>query len=346
MEHLIKELIVKDDLVSTVKFMWGLEERPLWAALKNLGPQEKIKWVDRVNPYESCAAEWSLALAYENLLKIKVPLRGEYIRALLAELQRILWGFNVLATVFKSIEDQVRFEQALRLREYIFQGQEIFTGSRILPQAFVIGGVERDFSVGEIRKFKDLLKNIEFELRMFFRDLLDDILFTHRLRTVLPLPKETLSALSWYGPVGQASGLVQDLRVKAPYGIYESLTIKHFTPGAEGASHDDALARVQSVLFQIRQSVNACYHMLVAFPEGEFRTKVDLGKASVADATATVEGASGPVTAIISKGEVRVTTTSMRIAPWLSKICEGIHCEDLELAISSLGFSFEEADLR
>lgn len=346
MHHPIKELIIKDDLVSQIRFRWGLEQRPIWQSLKNLHPQDKIKWIDRANPFEAIAMEWSLVLAYEKNLKIKVPTRAEYIRALLAELQRMLWGFNVLYQVFLSIEDRIRAEQSLRLREYGFQGQEIFTGSRILPQALAIGGVERDFSIGEIRKFKDLLKNIEFEMRMFFKDLMEETLFTRRLMGVFPLNARTLAHLSWFGPVGQASGLNHDLRLSQHYGIYDQLTIKPFLPSVDGFSSSDALARFQAVLFQIRQSVNICYHLLVAFPEGEFRVPVELGSESVESSTATVEGASGPVTAIVSGVEAKVTTTSMRVAPWLATICENVHYEDIHLALASLGFSFQEADLR
>jgi Ni,Fe-hydrogenase III large subunit len=305
-----------------------------------------IKWICRTSSYEGLACEWSLALAFESALKIKIPVRAEYIRALLAELQRILWGFHYLSMTFRSLGDEPRVQQALRLREFLFQSLEIFTGSRILPQVIVVGGVERDLSVGDIRKFREVLKNIEFEMRLFFRDLSDEALFLRRLKGVLPLSSESLSAVGWEGPVLQASGQDVDRRSRTPYGVYQELAVKRFVPGNEGNSSEDALARFQAVLFQIRQSVNLCYHLIVSFPEGEHRMKIEGLDPKQVKSRGTVEGATGSIHSIIENGEVKILTNSIRVRPHLEKLLVGLHWDDFDLALASLGFSFEEADVQ
>ena len=59
-----------------------------------------------------------------------------------------------------------------------------------------------------------------------------------------------------------------------------------------------------------------------------------------------VEGASGPITATLENKKIMVSTVSMRVAPDLEKLFIGSETEDLELSLATLGFSFEEADLK
>lgn len=345
-EASLQELNIESERVARVQFKWGRESRPLLQSLKGLPANHMIKWISRTSSFEGLACEWSLALAFESALKLKIPVRAQSIRALLAELQRILWGFHFLATLFRALGDEPRVQQALRLREFLFQSLEIFTGSRILPQVIVVGGVERDLSVGDIRKFREVLKNIEFEMRLFFRDLSDEALFIRRLKGVLTLPAERLSSLGWGGPVLQASGQDSDCRSHSPYGVYQELNVKRFIPGNEGNSSEDALARFQSVLFQIRQSVNISYHLIVNFPEGENRMSVAPFEVSKIKSKGTVEGASGTIHCLVDGEDIKILTQSMRVRPHLEKILEGLHCDDFDLGLASLGFSFEEADLQ
>lgn len=341
----LQELNIDSERVDRVRFAWGREFKPLFESLRDLPPDPMIKWVSRTSSYEGFACEWALAQAFEEAAKIQVPTRGQSIRGLLAELQRILWGFHFLSSIFRAIGDVPRVEQALRLREFLFQALEIFTGSRVLPQTVVVGGVSRDLSVGDIKKFREVLKNVEFEMRLFFRDLSDELLFQRRLKGILHLSAERLSGLGWEGPVLQASGLDQDCRSREPYSVYSELNIKRFVPGNEGNSSCDALARFQAVLFQIRQSVNISYHLIVNFPDGEFRTQVPTLNPQKLSGRGKVEGATGSVQAILKEGKVKILTNSMRVRPHLENILEGVHFDDFDLALASLGFSFEEADL-
>lgn len=345
-EASLQELNIESELVRSVHFKWGREARPLLKSLKGLPADHMIKWICRTSSYEGLACEWSLALAFESGLKLKIPVRAEYIRALLAELQRILWGFHYLSMTFKALGDEPRVQQAMRLREFLFQSLEIFTGSRVLPQVIVVGGVERDLSVGDIRKFREVLKNIEFEMRLFFRDLSDEALFLRRLKGVLTLSSDKLASIGWEGPVLQASGQDVDRRSRSPYGVYQDLTVKRFVPGNEGNSSDDALARFQAVLFQIRQSVNLCYHLIVSFPDGEYRMDTGLIETNKLKSRGTVEGATGSIHTVLENGEVKILTNSIRVRPHLESLLEGLYWHDFDLGLASLGFSFEEADVQ
>lgn len=342
----IKSFESVDEKIQKVNLNWGRNDRPFWKTIEKMQPNAQIKWCDRISAYEAVACEWALAMCYEKALNIKVSVRSNHIRALLAELQRLLWGFNYLKQIFTATDDTIRVEQALRIREYLFQGQEIFTGSRVLPQALCIGGVERDFSVGDIRKFKEILKNVEFEIRTFFKDLTTETLFSERLSGVLICPRSVLEEIHWLGPIGQASGIHKDLRNTDHYGTYSDLSIKYFIAGQEGNSINDGLARVQSVLFQIRQSINICYHLLVSMPDGDVRSdynpKENLPSQVI---MSQVEGATGPVVATLERNRIQISTVSMRVKSELEKIILGMETDDLMLGLATLGFCFEEADL-
>src|SRR5687768_16752419 len=158
----------RENATSSVKINWGFEDRPLWRVLDKLQLGMAIKWVDRFSPFEAIACEWAVASSLERALKIEVPERAEHLRAIYLEIQRTLWSFDYYANIFRVIGDDIRFEEALRLREMVFEIQETLTGNRVLPQIITLGGLDRDLSLGESKKLKGIFQTLGESFNSFF----------------------------------------------------------------------------------------------------------------------------------------------------------------------------------
>ncbi len=338
--------------VSRVELRRGLELRPLFSTLERLPPNLAIKWSDRLNPLESIACEWSLAQCYEKAFAVKVPKRGEHLRTIAAEVQRLIWIYSFLGNLFRFLGDQIRLQQALRLREFLLSSQEIFSGSRILPQVICIGGVERDLSLGEVRKIREAVLASSRELSRFFSSLDLDLLLQRRLTDLVPISQRFCKLARWTGLVGRASGYHFDLREVSPYGVYEKLqdqlTLCRM-PGTEVRRSSDAWMRLSMALHLARGTQSLVLNALETLPEGPAVSDVSQVSHSIPHEgvfTAACEGASGLVVAVVTDGSVRIRTTSMRVQPVVEDLLVGTCLEDVEIALATLGYEAIDGDLR
>jgi Ni,Fe-hydrogenase III large subunit len=343
------------DSVTSVQIHWGEEDRPLWKVLQNLPLHAAVKWCDRFSPFEAVAAEWAFAECFEAMFGLAVPDRAQDLRSVYAEVQRLLWSFEYCGNLFRALGDDIRYQQFSRLREQVLEGQEILTGARVLPQIFCIGGVERDLSVGEKKKLKNLIRNLEYEMRLFFKDLPGDQFIMGRLSGLMVLSERTSRILSVLGAFGQASGVAHDLRLDSPYGSYPRASVQIFDPERTVDWFDratllpvkgDGLNRLRSVFFQIRQSLNIIDGILDQLRESPVR--LELGEAPPVQPgfwIKGVEGGSGPLYCMIGGGNIRFFSHSMRMVKVIEGLLTGCRADDFELAFASLGVDFAQADL-
>lgn len=343
------------DRIKKINLVWGIEDRPLWKTIETIDPKVSVKWVDRLSSFESIASEWVVAGLLESKEKIKTPERALFLRILFSETQRLLWSYNYLAQIFKSLEDHTRYQVLLRLRELVFETQELLTGSRILPQILCIGGIERDLTIGERKKIKNLLIQLEHEFRFIVRDITNDQLVVKRLSGFLTLDESLTRRFFISGPIGQASGYQQDLRTEfyrklspqLEVEVFDSKkTVDWFSEDGVSSQKGDGLSRLRSVMFQIRQSLNLIDTLLDVLPEGDIKSSavpehIQLDSYAIFE----VEGASGVFTGILKNNTIRILTPSMRMRYIFEDLLPGLYEEDLNLAIASLAIDFGQADL-
>jgi formate hydrogenlyase subunit 5 len=343
------------DYVTSVNIKWGGENRPLWQTLEKLPMQAAVKWCDRFSPFEAIAAEWAYARCFESMFALDIPPRAQDLRSVYAEVQRLLWAFQYCGVLFKSLGDEIRNQQFMRLREQVLEGQEILTGSRILPQILCIGGIERDLSVGERKKLKNLVRNLEYEMRLFFKDLRGDQFIMGRLAGLMVTSDRTTRRLSILGVLGQASGAANDLRIDSPYGSYKRVTLQIFDSERTvdwfdnllmAPTKGDGLNRLRSVFFQIRQSLNIVDVLLDTLQEGPIRLELgELPEIQPGVWIQGIEGGSGPIFCIVNEGKIRFSSHSMRMVGVVERLLRGVRADDFELAFASLGIDFMQADL-
>ncbi|MBN2187071.1 MAG: nickel-dependent hydrogenase large subunit [Dehalococcoidia bacterium] len=240
-----------------------------WLGMNRNNPIQNIYLAERVCGICNICHPFAYIMAVEQAMGITPPERAEYIRVIIAEMERIhshlLWaGVAAHEIGFDSV-----FYLVWRVREDIMDLVEYVTGNRVTKAMFQIGGVRRDITeeqFGRIRQSLDYYKSVFNQLRTVF---LDDRTIKMRTRNVGILKTEDALKLLAVGPTGRASGVPKDVRQDQPYGAYADLDIKAITPDMlTGTVVGDVYDRIIVRLLEVKQSVEIIERCLDEMPSG------------------------------------------------------------------------------
>jgi len=241
-----------------------------WLGMNRNNPIQSIWLAERVCGICPVAHSLAFAQAVEHASGIAPPNRAEYIRVIIAEMERIhshlLWaGIAGYEIGFDTV-----FYLAWRVREEIMDLMEYLTGNRTSKAMLQIGGVKQDITeehFPRIRKSLDYYRGIFDHLAEVF---LGDNTIKMRTRNIGILSKEDALKLTVVGPVARASGVPKDVRQDQPYAAYADLDIKAITPDVfTGAVIGDVYDRTIVRLLEIRQSIEIIEQCLEKMPPGE-----------------------------------------------------------------------------
>jgi NADH-quinone oxidoreductase subunit D len=130
--------------------------------------------VERVCGICSASHPYAYVTAVEDLLQIEVPLRAQYIRVIVAELERLhshlLW--TGLAGHFLGYNTV--FMWTWKFREPLLDVIEAVTGNRNHYATFRVGGVRRDIPEEETANILKILDDIEKQNTLLTNAILDD----------------------------------------------------------------------------------------------------------------------------------------------------------------------------
>ncbi len=214
-------------------------------------------YVDRMDYVAAVTNGMGYCEAVEKLMGVELPLRAQYTRMILAELQRIASHLLWLGTHALDIGAMTPVFYTFREREEILKIFENYCGARLTTHAFRIGGLQYDLYDGfekEVTKFCDyfLPKIDEYE-----QLLTTNRIWMNRTKKVGVLSAQDAVALGVTGPVLRGSGVKWDIRKAQPYEAYDKVEFEVPT-GPNGDTYDRYMVRVaemrQSVRI-IRQSV-------------------------------------------------------------------------------------------
>jgi NADH-quinone oxidoreductase subunit D len=233
--------------------------------------QQDIVLLDRCDYVAQFSNEWVYCRAVERLAGIEVPERAEWLRTLLAELNRItshlIWYSGVTMDIGAL---GTPFIYAWVARERIFDFFEKVTGARVMPNWMRLGGVRTDVDVDVLRDMRDFLDHdFQSEVDEYEALLTGNEIVQSRMRGIGVFTVEQLTEWGVTGPALRASGSTIDLRRDMPYGVYDKLDFKVCTDPV-----GDSLARCRVRLEEIRESARMCVQIIDGMPGGEIRTKV------------------------------------------------------------------------
>jgi len=219
-----------------------------------------------------CSISHPIALiqAVENAAGIEVPPRAQYIRVIVAELERIhshlLWA-GVAA-------HELGFDTLLlltwKVREKVLDILEELTGNRVNYAIPIYGGVRRDIAAEQYPRVQDMIRYYRGLFEELCDRFLNDASVEARTRDVGVLEPEEAEELCAVGPTARASGLRKDVRQDWPYLVYGDLGVKAITPEDYGLeTRGDVYDRIVVRLLEVGQSLSIIERCLEEMPEGE-----------------------------------------------------------------------------
>ncbi len=228
-----------------------------------------IPYTDRMDYVSSMCNNLAYCQTVEKLVGVEVPERAEYIRVMMAELNRIASHMLFIGATALDLGGMSGMMYTFRDREYILDLFNLASGSRLTYSYVRIGGVMNDISAEFVSLLRQFLADLPGMLTEYDNLINGNEIFQARLKGVSIVPVERLVSLGVTGPVLRASGLRDDLRVKRPYGIYDRFQFEIPT-GTVGDNWERYLMRV----LEIRESASIIKQALEGLPEGPVMAKI------------------------------------------------------------------------
>jgi NADH-quinone oxidoreductase subunit D len=311
-----------------------------------------MPYTDRVDYVCAMTANHAWALAVERLAGLEVPPRGEYLRVLSDELNRISSHCIALGAMAMDLGAITPFPYALREREYVNELLEMLCGARLTYNYHRIGGVGWDMPAGWRDRVLRWVDHFEPVVDEFDRLITNNEIFVRRLANLAVIsPAEAIG----YGLVGgnlRASGVSFDVRRDEPYSVYPQLQfdvpVGRGTMGTVGDAWDRFAVRVE----EWRQSariIRQALDQIEATPVGQFWNRPRKLKPR-GEAYARVEAARGDMGCyVVGDGtanayRARFRTGSFNAMGIIREKSRGLMVADLIALIASLDIVAPEID--
>ncbi len=206
--------------------------------------------------------------AVEALAEVEVPKRGQYLRVIHLELNRIASHLIWLGTSALDLGAVSIFLYCLRERELILDLFEMSSGARMHTRYFQVGGVIEDIPRGFDKRLRQFLEVMPRRADEYGAILNSNEIILQRLRGTCPLDAQTLLSLGVSGPLLRAAGNPWDLRKADPYSSYDDFAFK-IPVGTVGDNYDRFAVR----LAEIYESVKILEQAIDGLPEGPYITE-------------------------------------------------------------------------
>ena len=229
-----------------------------------------IPHTDRLDYVCAMYNNFAYCRAVEKLMNITVPERAEYLRTIVAEVQRIIGHQFWLGTQALDIGAMTVFFYTFRDREILLDWFDELCGARLTTSWYRIGGVERDFTpslLDKLRRFLDYFLPLIDEYVVFLEK---NRIWVARTKGVAVISAEDAVNFGLSGPTLRGSGVDYDLRKYEPYSAYPRCEFS-VPVGKNGDTYDRYWIRVE----EMRESVKIIKQCLDQMPaEGPVMAEV------------------------------------------------------------------------
>ncbi|WNC71240.1 NADH-quinone oxidoreductase subunit C/D [Thalassotalea psychrophila] len=225
-----------------------------------------IPYTDRIDYLGGVMNNFPYVMAVEQLAGITVPDRAKVIRIMMSEMFRILSHLLFYGTFAQDIGALSPIFYMFIDREKLFGIIEAFTGARMHPSSFRVGGVAADLPKGWDSLVREYVNYLPKRLDEYEKMVMQNELL--KARTVGVGAYTTKEAIEWgiTGPGLRATGYSWDLRKQRPYGGYDQFDFE-IPVGHNGDCYDRCRVRVE----EMRQSIRIIEQCLNNMPSGPYK---------------------------------------------------------------------------
>lgn len=269
------EIVTDGEVVREVVPHLGYLHRCFEKHAESMPYHQVIPYVDRMDYVASMNNEHAYVMGVERMLGIEgdIPKRIEYIRVLVAELNRIASHFVAIGTYGLDIGAMTPFFWVMRDREHLMRLLEWTCGARMLYNYIWVGGLFYDLPVGFEEKCAEFINYLKPKLDNLQHLLISNQIFIDRTANIGVLPMDLAINYGVTGPMLRASGLKYDLRRVDGYSIYPELDFDIPIGRGEVGTTGDCWDRTWVRMQECRESVKIIEQCLEQLQGNHKRTR-------------------------------------------------------------------------
>jgi len=218
---------------------------------------------DRLDYVSAHINNLAYTLSVEKLLGVEPPPRGQYLRVVLSEIQRIASHLVWLGTHALDIGAMTVFFFVFREREKLLDLTEMMSGVRMMPSWIVPGGLRGDAPEGWFERCKQIMDELPYRIDEYETLIDQNPIWRERTQGIGLITAEECCALGVSGPTLRGCGVPHDLRKAKPYSSFDQFRFE--IPVGE---YGDVYDRYRVRMAEMRQSREIIKQALENMPDG------------------------------------------------------------------------------
>jgi NADH:ubiquinone oxidoreductase subunit D len=251
--------------------------------------------------------------AIEQLASLPVPIRAQYIRVIVAELERIVMHLagatNVCAMLGADNYQHTLHTLNVAANTLLYD----FIGRPSNNNIIMPGGLAFEPSKNAFASLQSGIGQLLQSLYRAIDSIIDDRRLLSRTVNVGVLNHQAASQLGVGGIIGRASGLSTDLRFIAPYEAYERLDTSMIVQ-----ENGDVYARLMVMLLEAHMSAKMVEQAQRLLKAGPSEGSIPLLK--VGNVRSSIEGPRGVITYMLSSDGVRLTECTIQVQRQMDRL--------------------------
>ena len=303
------------------------------------------KLAGRTSGDSTVAYALAFAQAVESALDVDVPPRAVWLRALMAELERMANHFGDIGAICNDASFSLIFVECGMLRERTLRAAQACFGHRLMMDRIVPGGVAEDIGPDGEAALRQLLETVRGRFPELIAIYDNTASLQDRTVTTGYLAPTLARSFGAGGYVGRASGRAFDARKAIGYAPYDRLDFE--VPVRDDG---DVNARLWIRVREVEQSMRLIDQILARLPKGALRGELGTPN-GVREGVGLTEAFRGDVLVSVRLGpDGAIERCHLRDPSWfqwplLEAAIEGNIVADFPLCNKSFNCSYSGHDL-
>lgn len=332
------------ETVARLEQRLGYTHKGIEGLMTGANLERAVQLAGRVSGDSTVAYAFAFSRAAEAALQLVVPDRAVWLRALLAELERLANHLGDIGAICNDASFTLMHALCGVLRESILRASDTAFGHRLMRDIIVPGGVTRDLT----EEGREIIRTTLHTIRLRFPALVElyDNTASLQDRTVDTGVLKAALARQYAvgGYVGRASGRSFDARRTLGYAPYDALRFD-----VPVLNEGDVNARVWIRVREVEQGLLLIDQILDRLPDGPLGTHAG-HRREAREGMAIVEGFRGDVLVWLRLRDGKVERCHLRDPSWfqwplLEAAIEGNIIADFPLCNKSFNCSYSGHDL-
>jgi NADH-quinone oxidoreductase subunit D len=307
---------------------------------------QNVPHLERPVILDSSNILFAYALGVDELMNNKVPARGEYLRVIMSECNRIISHMYFIGIMGIFTGHSTMTTWGMGDRDFWIDLAERIGGARVTFAYVIPGGVRNDMPETLTEKALKTCDWFEKRLDEYEKIFLRNPIFLERSEGVGVLTRDDAVKFGATGTVLRASGVKHDLRKDEPYSAYDD-----FDFDVSVLNGGDSWARCEVAVLEMRESVKIIRQAFKSMPPGPVRLKLGpQPRVPAGEVYSRTEAARGEMSYyIVSDGSPRpyrlkIGTPSFKNLAALPHLLRNVHIADIPVIFWSLNYWPVEAD--